>query len=137
MKKLSVLLSILILFSLVLAACAKTTTPPAEEPVVEKPVEEPVVEEPVVEEPVVEEPVVEEPVVEEPVVEEAPPFEGVTIQFWHVYSDAPGDALQALVDEFNAGNPYGIVVDPSIRVATVILKIRSMPVFNLVICQMW
>ena len=111
MKKLSVLLSILILFSLVLAACAKTTTPPAEEPVVEKPVEEPVVEEPVVEEPVVEEPVVEEPVVEEPVVEEAPPFEGVTIQFWHVYSDAPGDALQALVDEFNAGNPYGIVVD--------------------------
>jgi multiple sugar transport system substrate-binding protein len=99
------------LFSLVLAACAKTTTPPAEEPVVEKPVEEPVVEEPVVEEPVVEEPVVEEPVVEEPVVEEAPPFEGVTIQFWHVYSDAPGDALQALVDEFNADNPYGIVVD--------------------------
>jgi len=53
--------------------------------VVEKPVEEPVVEEPVVEEPVVEEPVVEEPVVEEPVVEEAPPFEGVTIQFWHVF----------------------------------------------------
>lgn len=111
MKKISVLLTIVMLFSLVLAACGPAETPP--------PVEEPVVEEPVVEEP---EPVVEEPVVveepeeveevEEPEpVEEAPPFEGVTVQFWHVYSDAPGAALQALVDEFNANNPYGITVD--------------------------
>ncbi len=108
MKKLSILLTVVMLFSFVLAACGPAETPPA--------VEEPVVEEPVVEEPVVEEPVVEEPEeveeVEEPEpVEETPPFEGVTVQFWHVYSDAPGEALQALVDEFNDTNPYGITVD--------------------------
>jgi multiple sugar transport system substrate-binding protein len=108
MKKISVLLSIIMLLSLVLAACGPAETPaPVEEPVVEEPVvEEP---EPVVEEP---EPVEEPEVVEEPEpVEEAPPFEGVTVQFWHVYSDAPGEALQALVDEFNDINPYGILVE--------------------------
>jgi peptide/nickel transport system substrate-binding protein len=63
MKKLFVFLNLLIVFSMLLAACATATeTPTVEEPVVE----EPVVEEPVVEEPVVEEPT-EEPVVEEPV----------------------------------------------------------------------
>ena len=104
MKRISVLLTIFILFTLVLSACGPTDVP--------EPVEEPVIEEPVVEEPVVEEPVVEEPEpVEEPEeVEEAPPFEGVTVQFWHVFSDAPGAALQALVDEFNDINPYGITV---------------------------
>jgi multiple sugar transport system substrate-binding protein/sn-glycerol 3-phosphate transport system substrate-binding protein len=35
----------------------------------------------------------------------------VTIQFWHVYGDEPGEAMQALVDEFNAENPYGITVE--------------------------
>jgi ABC-type glycerol-3-phosphate transport system substrate-binding protein len=106
MKKLNILLSVVILFSLVLAACApKVSPPPAEEPKVE----EPKVEEPKPEEPKVEEPKVEEP--EEPEEPEAPEFEGVTVQFWHVYSDAPGAALQALVDEFNDTNPYGIFVD--------------------------
>ncbi len=101
MKKLNVLLSLVILFSLMLAACGPKQVP--------EPVEEPVVEAPVEEKPAEPEP---EPEVEEPeVVEEAPEFEGVTVQFWHVYSDAPGAALQALVDEFNDTNPYGIVVD--------------------------
>jgi ABC-type transport system substrate-binding protein len=62
MRKFSVLLALVLVVSMLLAACQ-----PAAEPVVEPVVEEPVVEEPVVEEPVVEEPVVEEPVVEEPV----------------------------------------------------------------------
>jgi ABC-type glycerol-3-phosphate transport system substrate-binding protein len=46
-------------------------------------------------------------------VEEEPEMEplNATIQFWHVYSDAPGEALQALVDEFNAENPYGVTVE--------------------------
>jgi len=108
MKKISVLVTVVMLFSIILAACAPAETPPS--------VEEPVEEEVVVEEP---EPVEEEPVVveepeevEEPEPEEeALPFEGVTVQFWHVYSDAPGEALQALVDEFNDTNPYGITVD--------------------------
>jgi multiple sugar transport system substrate-binding protein/sn-glycerol 3-phosphate transport system substrate-binding protein len=103
MKKFSILLAIVMLFSLVLAACGPTETPPA--------VEEPVVEEAVVEEPVVEEPEEVEEVEEPEPVEEAPPFEGVTVQFWHVYTDAPGEALQALVDEFNDTNPYGITVN--------------------------
>jgi len=59
MKKLLYLLSILIIASMILGACAKATETPM--------VEEPGVEEPVVEEPTTEEPVVEEPVVEEPV----------------------------------------------------------------------
>lgn len=37
--------------------------------------------------------------------------EGTTVQFWHVYSDEPGEALQALVDEFNETNEFGITVE--------------------------
>ena len=37
-------------------------------------------------------------------------LDGVEIEFWHVYDDEPGDALIALVDEFNATNEYGITV---------------------------
>ncbi|MDY6867969.1 MAG: extracellular solute-binding protein [Chloroflexota bacterium] len=37
--------------------------------------------------------------------------EGTTVQFWHVYSDEPGEALQGLVDEFNETNEYGITVE--------------------------
>lgn len=37
--------------------------------------------------------------------------EGTTVQFWHVYSDEPGEGLQALVDEFNETNEYGITVE--------------------------
>lgn len=69
MKRKLFLLSLLVVFSLVLGACA----PAAVEPEVEEPeVEEPEVEEPEVEEPEVEEPEAEEPEVEEPeeVVEE-------------------------------------------------------------------
>ncbi len=68
-KRILLIISMLIVFSMVMVACAPE--PVVEEPVVEEPVvEEPVVEEPVVEEPEVEEPEVEEPEVEEPVVEE-------------------------------------------------------------------
>lgn len=105
MKKISILLSMLMVFALVLSACAPA---PTEEPAAPaEPVEEPVapVEEPV-EEPG-EEPV-EEPTAE-PVVEQ--PLAGTVVQFWHVYSDAPGEGLQTLVDEFNATNEYGITVE--------------------------
>lgn len=93
MKKMSIVLSVFVLMSILLSAC---TTPATEAPVVEEPTEEVVVEEPT------------EEVTEEPA---APAFEGVTVQFWHVYSDAPGEALQGLVDEFNTTNEYGITVE--------------------------
>ena len=97
MKKFSFLLTIFLVLTFVLSACAPEAAPePAEEPVVEDPA--------VVEEP--EE--VEEP---EPTEEEVmAPFEGVTVDFWHVYSEQQGEDLQALIDEFNETNAYGIFV---------------------------
>jgi len=102
MKKISVLLTIFVLLTLVISACAPKATE-----VVQEPTEEVVVEEPT-EEVVVEEPT-EEVVVEEPTAEEMMTLD-VTIDFWHVYSDAPGEALQGLIDRFNAENEYGITV---------------------------
>ena len=105
MKKISILITVMMLFAIVLSACTpKATAEPTAVPEVE---EEPAEVAPP-EAPVEEEPVAEEEPTEE-VVEE-PPLAGVKIQFWHVYSDSPGEGLQALVDEFNATNTYGIIV---------------------------
>ncbi len=110
MSKLSKLLSVVLLVAFALTACGPTNTP-AEEPVVEAPVvEEPVVEEPVVEEPVVEEPVVEEPVEPEAMGVKLADLDGVEVEFWHVWDRGVGDALQSIVDAFNAENEYGITV---------------------------
>ncbi len=100
MKKISFLLTTLMVLALVMSACAPAAT---EEPMApEEPVEEPVA-------PVEETAApVEEPT-EEPVVEQ--PLAGTVVEFWHVYSDAPGEGLQTLVDEFNATNEYGITVE--------------------------
>ena len=88
MKKISVFLSVFMLLALVLSACTTPTAAPTAAPVetaapTEAPTPEPTVN----------------------------PLAGVVIQFWHVYSDAPGEGLQALVDEFNATNEYGITVE--------------------------
>ena len=49
---------------------------------------------------------------EEPTEEEVgAPFEGVEVTFWHPYSEGPGEAMQGLIDEFNASNEYGIIVE--------------------------
>lgn len=102
MKKFRILLTLLVLLTLTISACAPAATPePTEEPVVEEPTE-------VVEEPEVEE---TEEVQETEEVEEGPMLEGTTVQFWHVYSDEPGEALQGLVDEFNETNEYGVMVE--------------------------
>lgn len=93
MKKLSLLFSIVILASMILGACTPAAPEPTEAPVVE-PTEEVVVEEPT-----------------EEVVDEGPGLEGVSIDFWHVYSEQQGEDLQAIVDDFNATNPYGIMVE--------------------------
>jgi len=97
-KILTILFAALIIFSMVLTACA----PPP--PVVEEPAE--------VEEPAVVEVAEEE---EEAEVEEEPMLDlsGTAVQFWHVYGegDPRNETITALVDEFNAGNEYGIVVE--------------------------
>ena len=104
MKKLSVLLTIFLLFAVVLTACGPADTEePTEEPTAE-PTEEPTEE--MTAEPT-EEPT--EEMTEEPT---EMPFAGVEIDFWHVYGEGdPNLAMVALVDEFNAENPYGITVN--------------------------
>lgn len=37
-------------------------------------------------------------------------LDGVEVEFWHVWSGGAGDAMQAIIDEFNATNEYGITV---------------------------
>ena len=109
MKKFSILLSIVLVLTFVLSACAPAATPEPAEPPMEEPEETEAPAEP--EEP--EEPA-EAEAPEEPEETEAPaaaPFEGVTVQFWHVYSGEPGEKMQALVDEFNETNEYGITVE--------------------------
>ena len=80
MKRKIFLVSLIVVLSFILGACAPAAEPPA--------VEEPVVEEPVVEEPVVEEPVVEEPVVEE-TEEEEPATAGVDVDIAEVAAALP------------------------------------------------
>ncbi len=94
-KVLTTLFAVLIIFSLVLTACA----PKAVE------VEEPDMEE-----------VEEVTEVEEVVEVEAEPMmdlSGTTVQFWHVYGvdDPRNEAILAIVEAFNASNEYGITVE--------------------------
>jgi multiple sugar transport system substrate-binding protein/sn-glycerol 3-phosphate transport system substrate-binding protein len=100
MKKISFLLTTLMVFGLVISACAKTPTETATEPT--KPVEQPTTPAEGQSTPV-----------EQPTTEPAMDLEleGTSIEFWHVYSDAPGEGLQTLVDEFNTTNEYGITVN--------------------------
>ena len=97
-KLLTILLASLLVLSFVMSACAPPPAPPAEEPEMEEQAEEEEMEEE-----------------EEAVVEEEPMMDlsGTTIQFWHVYGegDPRNEAMVALVDEFNASNEYGIVVE--------------------------
>lgn len=102
MKKASLWLSVLFVFVLVLSACSPKATPEPTAPA--KPVVEPTK---APEKPADTAAPVEE-ATEEPTVS---PLAGTVIQFWHVYSDAPGEALQKLVNEFNANNEYGISVE--------------------------
>jgi len=87
-KLLTILFASLLIFSLVLTACAPEV---------------------VEEEPEVEEPVVEEPEVEEPMMD----LSGTTISFWHVWGEGDdlGEVVGSMVEEFNATNEWGITVE--------------------------
>lgn len=97
-KLIAILLASLMIFSLVLTACAPEVVeeePEAEE--MEEPEEEAEVEEE-----------------EEAEVEEEPMMDlsGTTISFWHVYGegDPLSEIMAAFVEEFNATNEWGITV---------------------------
>ena len=96
-KLLTILFASLLIFSLVLTACAPEVVD-----------EEPETGE--VEETEMEEEEEEEAEVEE---EEMMDLSGTTVTFWHVYGegDPRNEALLAIVDDFNANNEYGITVE--------------------------
>lgn len=99
-KLLTILFASLLIFSMVMTACA----PPP--PATEAPVEEEAA------------PAEEEaaPAEEEEVMEEEAPMmdlSGTTVQFWHVYGegDPRNEVIVGIVDDFNATNEYGITVE--------------------------
>jgi len=122
-SKLFAFLSLLVVASMLLAACASPTTEAPQEPAVEEPaVQEPVAEEPEVEPTPTEEPVVEPTPTEEPMVEEpcAPAADGefagvdprgVTVEWWHNHSGSREEKLLPLVAQFNETNECGITVN--------------------------
>jgi peptide/nickel transport system substrate-binding protein len=78
-RKIFIIMGVLLVMSMILAACAQETeAPPAVEEPTEVMEEEPAAEEPVAEEPAEEEPVVEEPAEEEPVAEKVTIIIGTT-----------------------------------------------------------
>lgn len=108
-KTLSILLLVVLVFSLALTAC---TTPEAEEPVEEEAA--PTATEAMEEEEA--EPTAEP--TEEPTPEpqamgvNLSDLDGTTVTFWHVWgSDEPAEGMAAIVDEFNASNEWGITVE--------------------------
>jgi ABC-type glycerol-3-phosphate transport system substrate-binding protein len=123
-KTITFLFVLLMAFSVFAVACSPAAT---EEPVAvetEEPAVEP--EEPAAEETEAPAAEPEEPAVvetDEPVVVETDEpammavgvdmadLNGVTIEFWHVWDGVVGEALQGIVDEFNATNEYGITVE--------------------------
>src|SRR3989304_3408657 len=97
-RKLILSLALILLVPLALAACATPTEEPTVAPTVEE-TEEP-------EE--TEEMEMTEEATEMPRVD----LSGVTVSFWHVWgSGSAAEAMQAIVDEFNATNMYGITVE--------------------------
>jgi sn-glycerol 3-phosphate transport system substrate-binding protein len=95
-KHIPILLGLLAGFGLILGAC---TAPPGV-----------VTQEVVVTQKVVVTEVVEVPVTQESTPEPAPP-EPVTITFWYALGGSRGQLLQAMINEFNATNPYNITVE--------------------------
>lgn len=93
-----ILVSLLIVFSLVLAGCQKATPAPTEEAPVEEAVE--ATEAPVADEPAV----TEAPAAEEPAAEE-PAAEPVTISFWFHTHDPMVVLNEALIKEYMEENP--------------------------------
>ncbi|MCB0010319.1 MAG: hypothetical protein KDE34_00410, partial [Anaerolineales bacterium] len=117
-RKLYLLMMIMALLGLFLAACGSSEEEPEEgaETVTEteeeteaEPTEEPMAEE----EEVMEEEEMAEPDYDTSIygVIDDIDLEGVTVVFWHQHSGAREEELIKIVDEFNASNEWGIVVE--------------------------
>ncbi len=92
---------LVVVFSLVLAACGPAATPTAEPPA---PTEEPTTAPQPTEEPTA-------APTEEPMAPEIDPT-GQTVNFWHVWGTGlPNETMLAIVDDFNAANEWGITVN--------------------------
>lgn len=115
-KRNVVMMSLFLSLSLLLAACGTTEVVVTQEVVVTKEVEVEVVVTEEVEVVVTQEvevvvtELVEVEVTEVPTPEPAP-SEPVTISFWYAIGGSRGELLQAMINEFNATNPYQITVD--------------------------
>lgn len=101
--------SLLLMVALVLGlvACQQATPTPTQVP--EEPTEAPT-EAPAAPTKAPEPTQVEEPA--GPMGVKAGDLEGVTVEFWHVWSRRVGEALEGLIQEFNETNEWGIVVQP-------------------------
>ena len=102
------LLLLVIALVLGLAACKKATPTPTKAPE-PKPTEAPT------EAPAAPTKAPEPTKVEEatgPMGVKASDLQGVTVEFWHVWSRRVGEALEGLIQEFNETNEWGIVVQP-------------------------
>ncbi|MEZ4770185.1 MAG: extracellular solute-binding protein [Caldilineales bacterium] len=120
-KTIKILLALAVVTAMLLSACGPAETPaPAQEAPPAAATEAPTVaptEPPAAEPTAAEEPTeapMEEPTAA-PAEEAAMPAvdpTGQNIVFWHVWgTGGPSEALQAIVDEFNASNEYGITVE--------------------------
>lgn len=103
----SIMVMLVMVFSVALTACQPA---PTEEPVQEEEVVEPTE---VMEEPTEEEEEMEEPTAEPEVMGvKLSDLDGTTVTFWHVWGTGdPSEGMQAIVDDFNATNEYGITVE--------------------------
>jgi ABC-type glycerol-3-phosphate transport system substrate-binding protein len=93
-KKLFGLIALLVIASMLLAACGGASTGNNN-----------VVEEPAAEEPAAEEPAAEEPAVEEPAVEEMPEMEEVTVTLWHALKDSETEGLNQIIAMYQEMHP--------------------------------
>lgn len=104
-KNLFSLLAVILATAMLLSACQTPTAAPTEAPATEAPAAPAATEAPT------EAAATEAPTEAAPVDEwEAVDPTGVQIVFWHNHTKAREEALKAIVDEFNATNPYKITV---------------------------
>ncbi|MCK4976065.1 MAG: extracellular solute-binding protein, partial [Anaerolineales bacterium] len=87
------ILAVLMIASFVLAACAQPTPEPTEAPPAEEATEAP-----------------DEPAAPEDAWADVDPS-GQTVVYWHQHSRSREEALNAMVEEFNATNEWGITVE--------------------------